>query len=188
MYFNSITFFVFLPIVFWIFWKVSANSERFGKLILLFSSYIFYGWWDWRFLILIVLSSATDFILGQKIFTSESKKQKKFLLATSIFVNIGILFIFKYFNFFIDSFETMFGITPNEESWSTLNVILPVGISFYTFQTLSYSIDIFRQKTKPTKSALTFFTFVAFFPQLVAGPIERARKLIPQFEKFLLSL
>lgn len=183
MYFNSITFFVFLFLVFIVFWKTSAISNNLAQLILLLSSYLFYGWWDWRFLILIVISSFADYIIGQQIFKSSVVKHRKILLSLSIFINIGILFFFKYFNFFIDSFEMLFGIVPTGGGWSSLKIILPVGISFYTFQTLSYSIDIYRSKIKPTKSALTFFTFVAFFPQLVAGPIERAKNLIPQFEK-----
>jgi len=182
MLFNSSTFLVFLIIVFVVYWKTAKYSARWSKVVLLLGSYIFYGWWDWRFLILIVISSATDFLLGNKLFKSEKSKHRKILLVTSIFINLGMLFFFKYFNFFIDSFKTLFFPFANVNEWSTLNIILPVGISFYTFQTLSYTIDIYNRKIEPTKSALTFFTFVAFFPQLVAGPIERARHLIPQFE------
>ncbi|HKI87784.1 MAG TPA: hypothetical protein VKA38_02070, partial [Draconibacterium sp.] len=182
MLFNSTTFFVFLIIVFVIHWKTANYKSWLSKIILLISSYIFYGWWDWRFLILIVISSTTDFVIGKYLFRTTKHRNRKLLLLLSIFINIGILFFFKYFHFFIESFQAFTGIDVNK-SWSTLNVILPVGISFYTFQTLSYTIDIYRNKIEPTKSALTFFTFVAFFPQLVAGPIERASRLIPQFEK-----
>jgi alginate O-acetyltransferase complex protein AlgI len=182
MLFNSTTFFVFLIIVFAIYWKTASYKNELSKLVLLISSYVFYGWWDWRFLILIIISSTTDFVIGKYLFAATKKQTRKLLLVLSIFINIGILFFFKYFHFFIDSFQTLTGIDI-EKSWSTLQVILPVGISFYTFQTLSYTIDIYRNKIEPTKSALTFFTFVAFFPQLVAGPIERAKRLIPQFEK-----
>ncbi len=182
MLFNSITFFVFLIIVFATYWKAVKFKNETGKLVLLISSYIFYGWWDWRFLILIIISSATDFIIGKYMFASTKKHTRKLLLLISITINIGILFFFKYFHFFIDSFQALTGIDANK-NWSTLQVILPVGISFYTFQTLSYTIDIYRNKIEPAKSALTFFTFVAFFPQLVAGPIERASRLIPQFER-----
>ncbi len=183
MLFNSITFFVFLIIVFAIYWKTINYSDKASKLVLLVSSYVFYGWWDWRFLILIIISSATDFIIGKYLFTATKKQPRKLLLLLSIFINIGILFFFKYFNFFIDSFKTLFGSDSLGNQWNSLNIILPVGISFYTFQTLSYTIDIYKGGIKPTKSALTFFTFVAFFPQLVAGPIERAKRLIPQFEE-----
>ena len=182
MLFNSTTFLVFLVIVFFVFWKTSAYSANCGKIVLLTGSYIFYGWWDWRFLILIIISSATDFFIGNKIFKSKNSRNRKLLLIASIAVNLGMLFFFKYFNFFIDSFKTLFAPFAATEQWNTLNIILPVGISFYTFQTLSYTIDIYNRKIEATQSALTFITFVAFFPQLVAGPIERARNLIPQFE------
>jgi D-alanyl-lipoteichoic acid acyltransferase DltB (MBOAT superfamily) len=182
MLFNSTTFLVFLVIVFLIFWKAGSYSVKLGKTVLLLSSYIFYGWWDWRFLILIIISSATDFFIGNQIYKAKTKRKKKLLLITSLVLNLGMLFFFKYFDFFIESFKVLFAPLSNSGEWSTLNIILPVGISFYTFQTLSYTIDIYYKKTEPAKSALTFFTFVAFFPQLVAGPIERARNLIPQFE------
>jgi len=182
MLFNSTTFFVFLVIIFVVFWKTFKTSQRLGNLVLLAGSYIFYGWWDWRFLILIIISSAVDFFIGGKIYGTNDKRIRKLLLLTSLLLNLGMLFFFKYFNFFIDSFKVLFFPFAETGQWSTLNIILPVGISFYTFQTLSYTIDIYKRKISPTKSALTFFTFVAFFPQLVAGPIERASNLIPQFE------
>jgi D-alanyl-lipoteichoic acid acyltransferase DltB (MBOAT superfamily) len=182
MLFNSVTFLLFLVIVLIVFWKTTANSVRLGNVILLIGSYIFYGWWDWRFLILIVISSATDFFIGNKIFISTNNRTRNLLLTASLVINLGMLFFFKYFNFFIDSFKALFAPFSETDHWNTLNIILPVGISFYTFQTLSYTIDIYNKKTEPAKSALTFFTFVAFFPQLVAGPIERAKNLIPQFE------
>ncbi|WP_167607444.1 MBOAT family O-acyltransferase [Maribellus sediminis] len=182
MLFNTSIFFVFLLITFVFYWFSAKYNNKISKFILLTASYIFYGWWDWRFLILIVISSLTDYVIGKYLFRSPKKSTRKLLLAASLLVNIGILFFFKYFNFFIDSFQAVSGIDINK-SWSTLTIILPVGISFYTFQTLSYTIDIYRNRITPTRSLLTFFTFVAFFPQLVAGPIERAGRLIPQFEK-----
>jgi len=182
MLFNSTTFLIFLIIVFVVFWKTSKYSLRWGNVVLLTGSYIFYGWWDWRFLILIIISSAIDFFIGNQIFKSKNHRNRKLLLIATISANLGMLFFFKYFNFFIDSFKTLFAPFAATDQWSTLNIILPVGISFYTFQTLSYTIDIYNRKTEPAQSALSFFTFVAFFPQLVAGPIERARNLIPQFE------
>ncbi len=182
MLFNSTAFLVFLLIVFIIYWKSAAVSNILSKWVLLVASYVFYGWWDWRFLILIFISSASDFIIGSYLFRCEKQQNRKLLLLLSLFINLGILFFFKYFNFFIESFRNLTGNTFPHNGWDSLNVILPVGISFYTFQTLSYTIDIYRREIVPAKSALTFFTFVAFFPQLVAGPIERAKKLIPQFE------
>jgi len=182
MLFNSTTFLIFLIIVFVVFWKTSKYSLRWGNVVLLTGSYIFYGWWDWRFLILIIISSAIDFFIGNQIFKSKNHRNRKLLLIATISANLGMLFFFKYFNFFIDSFKTLLTPWAATDQWSTLNIILPVGISFYTFQTLSYTIDIYNRKTEPAQSALSFFTFVAFFPQLVAGPIERARNLIPQFK------
>ncbi|MFI1771045.1 MBOAT family O-acyltransferase [Flavobacteriaceae bacterium MEBiC06459] len=146
-------------------------------------SYIFYGWWDWRFLMLIAFSSLVDYILGIQISKSESKRIKKYFLGLSLFVNLGILGFFKYYNFFLENFINAFHSIGIQMHASSLQVILPVGISFYTFQTLSYTIDIYRGQLKPTKNAVHFFAYVSFFPQLVAGPIERASNLLPQFSK-----
>lgn len=181
MAFNSVTFFVFLVFTFIVYQNAAKKSIKSGNIILLSASYIFYGWWDWRFLILIIISSLTDYIVGLKISETNSEKKRKRLLAASLIVNLGMLFIFKYFNFFVDTFIDLFGVAGNRSN--LIRIILPVGISFYTFQTLSYTIDIYRRQLQPTKSLVTFFTFVSFFPQLVAGPIERANRLIPQFEK-----
>ena len=182
MFFNSLDFAVFFPIVFVLYWILAKNLVSRNVLILA-SSYIFYGWWDWRFLFLIIISSLVDFYVGKKLFSTENKSKRKQLLFISLFVNLGFLFYFKYTNFFIDTFVESFRLFGKELEVSTLNIILPVGISFYTFQTLSYTIDIYRKQLKPTKDALSFFAFVAFFPQLVAGPIERASHLLPQFYK-----
>ncbi len=182
MLFNSIDFAIFFPIVFLLFW-LFAKKLTLRNILILISSYIFYGWWDWRFLFLIAISSLVDFIIGQKIYKANSKKKKKGFLLVSLIVNLGFLFYFKYTNFFVDTFVNAFTLFGKQLEISTLNIILPVGISFYTFQTLSYTIDIYRNKLKPTKNALAFFSFVAFFPQLVAGPIERASHLLPQFYK-----
>ncbi|WP_033959533.1 MBOAT family O-acyltransferase [Psychroserpens jangbogonensis] len=182
MFFNSIDFAIFFPIVFILYWLVSQKLFL-RNLLVLVASYVFYGWWDWRFLLLIVISSLVDFIVGQKLYKSENLKQRKGLLSISLIVNLGFLVYFKYTNFFIDTFVDSFRLFGKELEISTLNIILPVGISFYTFQTLSYTIDIYRKQLKPTKNWLAFFSFVAFFPQLVAGPIERASHLLPQFYK-----
>ena len=183
MLFNSVTFGIFFPLVFLIYWLFFNKKNTPRNIYLIAISYIFYGWWDWRFLSLIVISSLVDYLIGQKLFREENQKKRKQLLFLSVLVNIGILVFFKYSNFFIDSFIdsfTFFGHTPNI---STLKIILPVGISFYTFQTLSYTIDIYNRKMKPTKDVFAFFAFVSFFPQLVAGPIERAKHLLPQFHE-----
>lgn len=180
MLFNSSVFIVFLILVFALYWMLAPKRPVTGRVVLLAASYLFYGWWDWRFLVLIAFSSATDFFIGKWLYQTDLPGKRKMLLFFSLLQNIGILFIFKYLNFFIDSFRELFGMTDPGQ-WTTLHIILPVGISFYTFQTLSYTLDIYFKRLEPTRSALTFFTFVSFFPQLVAGPIERAVNLIPQF-------
>ncbi len=182
MLFNSFDFAVFFPIVFLVYWAFHKNLNIRNGLLLV-ASYLFYGWWDWRFLSLIIFSSLLDYILGRYIHLENRPGRRKILLFISLFFNLGFLGYFKYFNFFIDSFVQAFQLFGNDINVDTINIILPVGISFYTFQTLSYTIDIYRGQLKPTKKGLNFFTFVAFFPQLVAGPIERASHLLPQFDK-----
>jgi len=181
--FNSIEFSVFLPIVFVLYWFVTNKNLKLQNLLLLGASYIFYGWWDWRFLSLIVFSSCVDYYVGIALSKTRNHNNRKLLLLTSIGVNIGFLGFFKYFNFFAESFADAFTILGNPIEVSRLSIILPVGISFYTFQTLSYSIDVYKRKLEPTNNIIAFFAFVSFFPQLVAGPIERAANLLPQFYK-----
>jgi len=152
--------------------------------LILFSSYVFYGWWDYRFLALIFFSTIVDYIIGLIIPKQDSKKKQKLLLLFSLFFNLSVLGFFKYFNFFIDSWVDLINSFGYEiKSVWTLNIIIPVGISFYTFQTMSYTIDIYRRKLEPTKDFISFAFFVSFFPQLVAGPIERASNLLPQILK-----
>lgn len=183
MLFNSLEFFIFLPIVFVLYWFVTNKKLKFQNILLLVASYVFYGWWDWRFLSLIVISSFIDYYIGLGLEKSASNQRRKYLLVTSVCVNLGFLGFFKYYNFFLDSFVDAFTFFGNPPDVNRLNIILPVGISFYTFQTLSYSIDVYRRKLKPTNDMISFFAFVSFFPQLVAGPIERASNLLPQFYK-----
>ena len=184
MLFNSLEFLLFLPTVFCLYWFVFNKNLKVQNLLLLISSYVFYGWWDWRFLSLIFLSTIVDYFVGLKIYESSDKKTKKSYLWISILFNLGLLGFFKYFNFFIDSWIDLLGTFGYEhQSTWTLNVILPVGISFYTFQTMSYSLDIYYGKLKPTKDFISFASFVSFFPQLVAGPIERASNLLPKILK-----
>ena len=181
MLFNSLEFLIFLPTVFLIYWFVFQKNLRVQNSLLLISSYVFYGWWDYRFLSLIFLSTVVDYFVGLKIHDSNNQKMRKPYLWISILFNLGLLGFFKYFNFFIDSWIDLLGAVGYEsESTWILNVILPVGISFYTFQTMSYSLDIYNGKLKPTKDFISFASFVSFFPQLVAGPIERASNLLPQ--------
>lgn len=182
MIFNSIEFAFFLPIVFILYWFVFKKIKQQNTFILV-ASYFFYGWWDWRFLFLIIFSSIIDYFIAIYISQTEDNRKRKLLLLVSLFVNIGFLGFFKYSNFFLESLSDSFTFFGNPIDYSRLNIILPVGISFYTFQTLSYSIDVYRRKMKPTKDIVAFFAFVSFFPQLVAGPIERASNLLPQFHK-----
>ncbi|MDP5081428.1 MAG: MBOAT family protein, partial [Winogradskyella sp.] len=181
MLFNSIEYLIFLPLVFIIYWLLKSNY-RHQNILLLISSYVFYGWWDYRFLSLIIFSSFLDYFVGNKIDEAFEQKDKKRWLLVSLFSNLSLLGVFKYYNFFADSFTTSMASFGWEVNDLTLNIILPVGISFYTFQTLSYSIDIYRGQIKASKDIVDFFTFVSLFPQLVAGPIERASNLIPQIE------
>jgi len=181
MLFNSIDFAFFLPIIFFLYWIFNKNLKL-QNFIIVISSYIFYGWWDWRFLLLIVFSTLVDYSVGQGLLNNNNQWKRKLLLWTSISVNLGLLAFFKYYNFFLYNFITAFSFLGANIKPGALNIILPVGISFYTFQTLSYSIDVYKQKLKPTKDLIAFSAFVSFFPQLVAGPIERATHLLPQFE------
>lgn len=181
MLFNSITYFYFLVLVFGLYWSVLRNKFRVQNFFLLLASYCFYGWWDVRFLILIFISSSVDFFLGRAIYRQTLKQKKLYLLWLCMLINLGMLGFFKYYNFFTDSMATLLTNLGLQANLSTLQIVLPVGISFYTFQSLSYSIDIYRGKIKPTNDFVSFMTFVSFFPQLVAGPIERASHLLPQF-------
>lgn len=183
MLFNSIDFAVFLPVVFLIYWFVINKKLQLQNLLIVIASYIFYGWWDWRFLSLILFSTIIDFAIGKSLLKQESQLKRKVLLWTSILINLGFLGFFKYYNFFLDNFVSAFSFFGHEISANRLNIILPVGISFYTFQTLSYTIDVYKRKLDPTSDFIAFSAFVSFFPQLVAGPIERASHLLPQFYK-----
>lgn len=183
MLFNSIEFIFFLPSVFFLYWFVTNKCLKAQNALLVLASYFFYGWWDWKFLLLIFFSSVVDFFVGINMSKTKDKARRKLLLFISVFVNLSILGFFKYFNFFVDSFVDAFTLLGQQIDPIRLNIILPVGISFYTFQTLSYSIDVYKKKLAPTHDPIAFFAFVSFFPQLVAGPIERASNLLPQFYK-----
>lgn len=183
MLFNSLDFAIFLPIFFILYWYVTNRNLQLQNFLIVVASYIFYGWWDWRFLFLIFFSSITDYIIGKCLQITEKEKYRKTLLWISIVTNIGFLGFFKYYNFFVDSFVTAFSFFGKSISVNSLDIILPVGISFYTFQTLSYTIDVYKRKLEPAKDIISFLAFVSFFPQLVAGPIERATNLLPQFYK-----
>ncbi|KAF2335612.1 MBOAT family O-acyltransferase [Flavobacterium daemonense] len=183
MLFNSINFAIFLPLVFILYWFVFNKSLKAQNILLLLSSYFFYACWDWRFLFLLIFSTMLDFFSGIKIAESNNQTTRKFWFWLSISINLGFLGIFKYYNFFVESFaegvsEFGFHINP-----LTLDVLLPVGISFYTFHGLSYVIDIYKERISAEKNIVDYSVFVSFFPLLVAGPIERATHLLPQIQK-----
>lgn len=177
MVFNSINFFVFLAIVYALYRVLGHRAQN---RMLLVASYVFYGAWDWRFLSLIGASTLIDYVVGRMVHAASDDARRKHLLWISLAANLGLLGVFKYFNFFVGSFANLMSLLGLPFDYQTLNIILPVGISFYTFQTLSYTIDVYRKELEPTENFLDFALFVAFFPQLVAGPIERAKNLLPQ--------
>ncbi len=182
MLFNSIEFLIFLPIVFVLYWFVFNKNLKLQNTFVLVASYLFYGWWDWRFLILIIFTSLCSWLSGILIEKyRENGRTTRLINAANIVLNLLILGVFKYYDFFVQSFADVF--LDGNSNGLLLHIILPVGISFYTFQALSYSIDVYRNKLQPTKDIIQFFAFVAFFPQLVAGPIERATNLLPQFAR-----
>ncbi|MEM6456279.1 MAG: MBOAT family O-acyltransferase [Acidobacteriota bacterium] len=181
MLFNSIDFAVFLPIVFALYWLIGSARPRLQNGFLVAASFLFYGLWSWTFLLLIVASIVTDYAVGRALGSADDRRIRWGLLGASLAVNLGMLAFFKYANFFIESFAATFSFFGAPLRPETLDIVLPVGISFYTFQTLSYTIDVYRGKLAPTRELAAFAAFVSFFPQLVAGPIERATHLLPQF-------
>ena len=185
MGFVNLFFWIAFSGYFLLYWTIlnRPGRLRLRNISLLLVSYLFYASWDWRFLGIIVFSSILDYIIGIKLDTSKNIKKRKWLLFLSVFINLGFLSIFKYHNFFIESAQLALNSIGVNHDLLYLNWVLPVGISFYTFQTMSYTIDVYRKEITSTKDPFVFFTYIAFFPQLLAGPIERAKDLIPQFEK-----
>lgn len=183
MLFQSFEFAIFFPIIFGLYWTIFRNNLRQQNIFLVLASFVFYGWWDWRFLGLMIFSAGIDFLIAILMHDGHSKKRRKSLLAISLIANLGILGFFKYFNFFIQNFIEVFRFFGHAPQIQTLKIILPVGISFYTLQALSYTIDVYRGKIKPTRDFTIYFGYISFFPQLVAGPIERAGQLLPQFNR-----
>lgn len=180
MLFNSFEFLIFLPIVFLLYWFVFKGRQA-QNVFIVAASYVFYGWWAWRFLVLIFITTLLSYLSG--ILIERYRVKAKWICGTNIAINIGILCYYKYVNFFADNLETLINQFGYQLDWVTLDVILPVGISFYTFQALSYTIDVYRRDTNATKDFIAFTSFISFFPQLVAGPIERSTNLLPQFLK-----
>lgn len=182
MLFNSIEFLFFLPTVFILYWFVFGRSWRWQNLLILVASYFFYGWWSWKFLGLLILSTVLDYIYGFSVASTNRRRAKTFLWL-SVINNLGILAVFKYYNFFAVQFQEVFALFGLRTNPVLLNVLLPVGISFYTFHGMSYVFDIYRGKQKPVSNYVNYAVFVAFFPLLVAGPIERANHLLPQIQQ-----
>lgn len=183
MLFNSFEFLVFLPIVFMLYWFV-FRGRRWQNLLVVTASYVFYGWWDWRFLLLIALTSVCVYGSGLLLEHYEGRRRRQQIVcAVNIVFNLGILGVFKYYNFFVENLDALFGMMGYHLDWVTMIVILPVGISFYTFQALSYTIDVYQKRLPATHDIIEFLAYISFFPQLVAGPIERAMNLLPQFQR-----
>lgn len=184
MLFNSLEFIIFLPIVFLLYWFV-FNRQGWQNLLIVVASYIFYGWWDWRFLLLIVFTSLCSYVSGLLLECYEGKRLIQQIVSSgNIVLNLVILCVFKYYNFFIENIDNAFFVFFNYHlDWVSKEIILPVGISFYTFQALSYSIDVYQKRLPATHNIIEFFAYISFFPQLVAGPIERATNLLPQFQQ-----
>jgi len=183
MLFNSISFALFLPVVFVLYWAVQKANLRVQNALVLVASYVFYGMWDWRFAGLLLISTYIDYFIGIGLRECNKGFERKLLFWLSIFVNVGMLGFFKYYDFFVTSFSDLLGLVGLSSSMRTLSLLMPVGISFYTFKKLSYTIDIYRGKIEPTRDVLAFFAFVSFFPQIMAGPIDRGSTLLPQFLK-----
>lgn len=182
MLFNSWTFALFFGVFYGVYWLANARLPVRNVLILL-GSYVFYGWWDWRFLSLIAVSTLVDYVCGLGIHAAADPRRRRAFLIVSVTLNLGLLATFKYFGFFVDSFTDLAAVFGWQVDFVTRTIILPIGISFYTFQTMTYTIDIYRGQLTPTRNVVNFAAFVAFFPQLVAGPIERAATLLPQIER-----
>lgn len=183
MLFNSFEFMLFLPVVFLLYWFV-FRARRWQNLLVVVASYVFYGWWDWRFLLLIALTSFCSYGSGLLIERMEGRrKMQRAVSAANIILNLSILAVFKYYNFFVENLDALMSAFGYRLDWVTMKVILPVGISFYTFQALSYTIDVYRRSIRATHDIVEFFAYISFFPQLVAGPIERATNLLPQFQR-----
>lgn len=171
MLFNSFDFGLFLIVVYLLYWLVGSKQITAQNIVLLAASYFFYGLWDWRFLSLIIASSLIDYLAGRYLYSLHHPFKRKLVLWGSLFWNLGVLVAFKYYNFFVDNFTSLLGIENTSQPFMVWEVIIPLGLSFYTFQTMSYTIDVYRSNIKPTKNILAFLCFVSFFPQLVAGPL-----------------
>lgn len=183
MTFQSLEYLFFLPVVFLLYWTVCCKNRTLQNGLIVVSSLVFYGWWDWRFLGLLLITVLSTFFAGWCLGKTDNRQRRKTLLVGTIVLNVGILFYYKYFNFFVQAFVDAFSLFGTDLSVSTLKVLLPVGISFYTFTALSYSIDVYQRKVEPTKDILSYMAYVMFFPSILSGPISRAQKQLAQYYK-----
>lgn len=183
MLFNSIDFAVFFPLVFLIYWLIINRSLKYQNLFIVLVSFVFYGWWDWRFLLLLISSSLINYFIGISFREQGSSHKQKILLWIALIYNIGLLVAFKYLNFFVDSFSSAFTLLGYPVTGYSLKIVLPVGISFFTFLALGYIIEVYRKNITPERNIISFAAFVSFFPLILAGPIERADHLLPQFSQ-----
>lgn len=181
MSFQSIEYLIYLSIVFILYWTVCRSNKTLQNGLIVAASLVFYGWWDWRFLGLLLITAFSTYFSGIWMNKTASENKRRWINVGSIVLNIGILFFFKYFNFFVQSFTDAFSLLGVEISVHTVKVLLPVGISFYTFTALSYSIDVYQRKVEPTRDVLAYLAYVTFFPSILSGPISRAQKQLPQF-------
>lgn len=183
MTFQSLEYLIFLSIVFVLYWIVCRKSKSFQNGLIVTSSMVFYGWWDWRFLGLLLITAFSTFFAGLWMVRMEDNKKRRWILLGTIILNVGILFFFKYYNFFVQSLIDVLSVVGLQVGVSTLHILLPVGISFYTFTALSYSIDVYQCKVKSTNDMLAYMAYVMFFPSILSGPISRAQKQLPQYYK-----
>ena len=183
MTFQSLEYLIFLPVVFILYWTVCRGSKTLQNGLIVAASLVFYGWWDWRFLGLLLLTAFSTFFASMWMGRTDKEKKRKWINVGTIVFNIGILFFFKYFNFFVQSFADAFSLFGAEVNVHTLKILLPVGISFYTFTALSYSIDVYQRKVESTRDLLAYLAYVTFFPSILSGPISRAQKQLPQYFK-----
>lgn len=183
MTFQSLDFLLFFPIVFLLYWIFFSKSKKKQNVLIVAANLIFYGWWDWRFLLLLLITAFSTFGAGWAMGQTEDKNKRRLISVGAIALNIGILFFFKYYNFFVQAFTDAFTLMGMHLNMSTLKLLLPVGISFYTFTALSYSIDVYQRKVEPTHDVLAYLAYVAFFPSILSGPISRAQKQLPQYSK-----
>lgn len=183
MTFQSLEYLIFLPVVFILYWTVCRGSKTLQNGLIVAASLVFYGWWDWRFLGLLLLTAFSTYIAGRWMGRTDDENKRQWINVGAIVINIGILFFFKYFNFFVQSFADAFSLFGAEVNVHTLQILLPVGISFYTFTALSYCIDVYQRKVEPTRDLLAYLAYVTFFPGILSGPISRAQKQLPQYFK-----